>query len=272
MAKHYSRLKALIELMDLEFMTSYRFPMLEILIIIYVPLALVIPSIGFSSSELESIFNTLTTSSSLVNLITMILIIKTVAYDIGASIERGYLTNILSMPLKRADVFLTKFIISGLVMIILWVYSQITALMIKIPSIAFKYPLETTLALLANLSPLIEFLMFTLAFTLIVKRGGVALGIAIALWFGLSIIGGILSFLVLTTKSKILLIISGIISSPALLLRAHYLGSMIPSPIIQNTIRIEFHEALLGLIGNYLVSLIIFILTLYYFMRRFEPI
>ncbi len=270
MGKGYSRLSAFIETLDIGITSSFKFPVLELLVAVYTALALAMPTFMMptpSASVQAKMLGVLSGASTLTGFVTSILVIKTVAYDIGVEIERNILMNYLSMPLKRLDVFTARLIASGGIPLLLYAFSQVIALLVKAPSEFFSGVGDAMIMIAANIGPVFFLIVLMLLFSFVVKKGSTALALAIVIWFSRSVAVGILSFIAFFSENWALIKLVYVLE-PAAAVRNYYsTGAALPGLRVIET---SFEEMVGFLVLHYLISVIILAGLIYYFVRRFE--
>nr|NIR86604.1 hypothetical protein [Candidatus Bathyarchaeota archaeon] len=189
---------------------DYRFPILEIFAFLYALGTFVFASFGppMPSRALSGEAIAYNLTASLLGLplfIFIILIFKNIAYGLGSDLEKGIIQTYFSYPLKRRGILTAKLLSALGIALILFLTIQISALHVLAPDIVSPHLGTVLLTYAANLSyPLLIASIILLA-TLILRRGGLTVVIGIVLYFAMSIISSVATFVAFATESALAL-------------------------------------------------------------------
>jgi ABC-type transport system involved in multi-copper enzyme maturation permease subunit len=248
-------------------MENFRFPILEIFAFLYAFGTFIFAGLGAAAitqtSEVvaHSLVNSLT---GIPLFIFVILILVNIAYGLGNDLEKGVIQTLLSYPLKRRSILSGKLLSALGISLLLFLGMQMLALFILAPDIINSYFSTVLLTYIANLSSAFLIGGIVLLLALFLKRGSVALIIGIVLYFALSIIGSMVTFLA-WTGSDILKVYAVI--APNMALDRYYGGVSVPyfaGPLWVPS----FSEVLFYLGTAYILVATVFLLGYVYFERR----
>jgi len=272
MKRGYSRLRALAELLDIDVYTYLRFPAIEFLTSFQLLASLFLSSnalrlvsigeIESPTSELNGVFIFFVNSSlGLPSFITSMLILTLVGFGVAGEIEKKLSQTILSYPVNRADVYVSKVLTAIGLPVLMFAVSELMAFIIVRPDLLARYAIPIMLAALATLGPLLMFSAILLAVAVKVKRAGISMAVGIAVWFLLAIVVPFSTFLEAPGGPGSLTRMAWLLW-PIYPLREHYIAELM---------LVSFKEALLSLAGHFAAVIALFIGCEKYFTRRFEP-
>lgn len=258
-------------MMDLFARRAARFPVYEVLVAIYVAGALTMPSNipmpgpqGTSVSDAGVLFNIVRAASAIPSFLTYIVMIKTIAYDIGVEVEKRLFLTYLSLPIKRLDFIILRYLASAGLPLAAYIFALTTTVFIK--EVGNPPLTDVLLIFLAHIGPIFMFSAITFLLALLLKKGGLGLVMAIVLWVILDVISGVLSMMAMVTGSREALNLVFILS-PNTALGFYYMGNGAPP---NPNLKIGFWEVLELLSIHYVVSLLLLATATYYFVKRYE--
>lgn len=253
---------------------DYRFPILEIFVFFYALGTFALASFGTAFSAMgvsEEASAYLVTSSVLGTplFVFIILVFKNLAYGLGSDIEKGVIQTYFSYPLKRRWILSAKLLSALGLALLLLLCIQISALYLLAPDIIAPNLGTVLLTYAANLSFTLLLSGIILLVTLILRRGGLALVFGIILYFALSIISSIVTFVAYATKSSLTLQIISLFY-PSIALSSHYGVIGLGFPGNGEVWTPTFSEVILYTGVSYIIVFSIFAIGYLYFCRRFS--
>lgn len=247
---------------------NYRFPILEVFAFLYAIATFLFAALGatFSAQSSEAFAHNLVNSMTGFPLfIFVVLILVNTAYGLGNDVEKGVIQTLLSYPLKRRTVLTAKLLSALGIALLLFLGIQVTALFLLTPDIITHYFGTVLLSYLASLSTAFLIAGIVLVVALVLKRGGLAVVIGIVLYFALSIMSTLVSFIVYTGSDLPFRIYAVI--APNLVLSRYYGGGFVP--IFSTGIWTpSFSDVLLYVGASYILVAFVFVLGYVYFDRR----
>lgn len=249
---------------------DYRFPILEAFAFLYAlgTFALANLSTMMSQTTATGEVAAYTLTGSLLGIplfIFLILIFKNIAYGLGSDIEKGVIQTLFSYPLKRRSILSAKLLSALGFSLVLFFSIQVSALYIIAPGIVMPYLGTVLLTYAASLSFPLFVAGLILLVTLVLRRGGIALVTGIMLYFAMSIVQGLLSFVAYATNSILGLQIISVLS-PNVALGTYY--RILESSPLGQPWTPGFTEVL-GYVGaSYAIVVLVFLLGYAYFTRR----
>jgi len=241
-------------------MYIYRFPILELLVVLFILASFSIPILPFLARVMPEELTVVTFSSSTSSFIVTILMIV-YFYRLASNISSSLISHILSMPVKRQHLFLA-FVFSGiLVPLALWLVSQVIALLFRIEDI------RASIACLAILSYLVPQLLLgasLLLFTLLTKSRGVVLGLGIGTWIGLSMLQLLEAQIISDPSSTEIARVVASLIHPGKAFTLMYMHTSLSSKTI-------LFEVGISTLLEFAISITILAITYVVFVRRWEP-
>ncbi|MFB0543990.1 MAG: hypothetical protein ACETVR_04330 [Candidatus Bathyarchaeia archaeon] len=259
-----ARGKPFLEIVTFSLNEDYRFPLLEVFVFLYTMATFVLSGFRASATMTGVIvaFNLVSSLTGLPMFIFVILILKNIAYGLGSDLEKGMIQTLFSYPLKRRLILTAKLLSALGIALLLFLGIQVFALFILAPDVVFPYLNTVFLTYAAALGYPLLVAGLVLLLTLLLKRGGLALIMGIALFFGLSILSPIVWIYAYSAGSDLFLKVYALVN-PSMVLDLHYSrGVQIWAP--------SFSEALLYIGGCYGLVASVFIVGYVYFERRLE--
>ncbi len=255
----------LLELLAFDLGTSYRFPWAEVLAFIYVLLPCIFGAMGAVTPMpgAAEIVTHVFISMGLVAFLTMLLIVKTASYDVAGQIESGYFRTLLTYPIKRRGIFLTKLVAIS-TPIALYCVALLLFLFAIRPSYLIDYPTPVGLIAASSTLELALFMMLCFLIALAVKSKGKALLMAIGVFFGLTVLRGLLLILAGILGSRAMQMAS-LILGPTDAVMLHYGAQM---PLWE--ISVSFEELLAAIAGSTSLVAAVSAIAFLYFVNRFE--
>lgn len=245
---------------------DYRFPILEIFAFLYTLGTFAFVSL--TSYSISATGQTAATAYSLTSsilgfplFIFVILIFKNIAYGIGSDIEKGIIQTYLAYPLKRRSILTAKLLSALGVSLPLFLAIQLLGLFIIAPNIISPYIGTVLLTYAANFSFPLLIAGIMLLIALILKRGAHAIIAGIILYFAISIVSSILSFIAYATNSWLGIQILSVLS-PNIALASYY--QFVGSTTWQPT----YTDVLFYVGASYVVVAAVFAIAYLYFSRR----
>jgi len=251
---------------------DYRFPILEIFVFLYAlgtfalaSFAGILSTMGTSG---EAVAYSLTTSVLGTPLfVFLILVFKNPAYGFGSDIEKGVIQTYLSYPLKRHQILSAKLLSAiGLSLLIL-LSIQVSALYLLAPDIVANFFGTVMLTYAASLSPVLFVSGIILLATLFIRRGGLSLVFGIVLYFALSIVSSMATFMAFATKSPVPLKVISLLY-PNTVLSLFYRMQFFPG--MEQVWAPTFLEVALYIGASYAITAFVFAIAYIYFCRRFS--
>jgi len=265
-----------LEILAMEFSTAYRFPIPEVLIFLYVFFPLFFSHVARAipvSTEEASLLLVISLSQGVMGLITLILILRNVAYGLANEIKKGLMQTYLTYPVGRGRLLLVK-LISGILVPIGFVATSVLVFTaINFPELALKYPHVLVVGLASSLGEILLLGSIMFLSAIIIKRGGTSLAVGIALMFILQIADLALSITASITGWEGLWHIRYLLG-PSLAFLTYYQAPGAQAGVVVSdgeTFVPEFWECMGYLVGHYALIIAICLASLIYFMRRFEP-
>ncbi len=264
MGRRYSRLRADLNILEISLSSSYRFPLLEGLAFLYI----FFPMVFAPLIRAPYVCQFVSYAFGLPVFLTQILILVNLAYSVASEIESGLTQTYITYPVKRADFILIKILVGLGVPIMLLALAEAIVTYMAFSVVGFSLD-ELFFSILASLGQLVMFALVFLIISLLIKKGGLALGISIALWFILSIAISIFSLFVYFSGIKEFFYLSALLN-PTNIVNAYYAkgSSVLPGGIV---VEPTFIEMVLVLLGHYAINIVLLAIIIAYFMMRFEP-
>lgn len=244
---------------------DYRFPILEIFAFLFVLGQFAFANLNVTSSmtsEELMIYWLVSSAMGIPLFIFLILIFKNIAYGLGGDLEKGTIQTYLSYPLSRKKILTAKLLSAIGIAVLLFFGIQIAALVIQAPAMILPNIGIILLLYAANFGYVLLLTSIILLFALFIKKGGAALIVGLAIYFAIGIATSIvLLFASISGSSSLLQAVA--LLNPATALSAHY--GYIPGNIVWSP---SLNEATYYVVGNYVITAILFFLVYYYFSRR----
>jgi ABC-type transport system involved in multi-copper enzyme maturation permease subunit len=259
--------KPFLEVLATSLNEDWRFPLLEFFAFLYVAATFAIAALagGFFQSGASYAFTLVYLMSSSPSIVFIIIILKNLGFGLGGDLEKGVIQTIFSYPLKRRSILTAKLLSALGVAILIYLASQIFALWLLAPNVIAANLDVVFLTYAATLSPILLIAGIVLLLTLKVRRAGIALITGLFVYFGLNIGSTIIEFVSLATGSVMLFKIYSLIY-PGTALQLHYSEGL--GMFYSATWTPTFLEAILYVVGSYVVVATIFAVAYVYFDRK----
>ncbi len=261
-----------IEVLSSSLNEDYRFPILEILVVLYALGTFVFA--GFLGTAGHLVTSEEAVAFSLVNSLTglpvfilVVLMLKNIAYGFGNELEKGVFQTYLSYPMKRSSLLTAKLGSSLGVALLFFLGIQVFALFIMAPDVISPYLGTVLLGYAAILCYPLLVVGVVLILTMLLKRGSSALIAGIVLYFASGILSGLLSLGGEAPGSGLTVRAFAIIH-PTLALQRYYTPGLFGSA--QEIWIPELGEAILYVGAGYGLVATAFVLGYVYFSRRLE--
>jgi ABC-type transport system involved in multi-copper enzyme maturation permease subunit len=175
---------------------DYRFPLLEVFVLVYAFGTFVLTNISITATSLSNAaFQTVGSALNIPIFVFTILLVKNLAFGLGNDIEKGIIQTYFAYPLKRSRILTAKLLSAIGLSILILMSIQILSLTIIAPGIVISQIGMVLLSYAAYLSyPLIVAGVLLLV-ALITKKGSIALIVGIMSFFGVYILTNIVSSL-----------------------------------------------------------------------------
>ncbi len=263
------RYRSFLEVFASSLNEDFHFPILEVFVFLYALGTFVFANMTgmlgqFITSGEAVAYGLVSSLTGFPLFIFVILILKNVAYGLGNDIERGVIRTFLSYPLSRRMLLTAKILSSIVIPLLLLLGIQVSALLILAPDVVMPYMNTVLLSYAAILCHPLLIAALTLIFTLLLKKGGIALITGIILYFMFGIFSGLVMFLAGALNSSLPLKVFAIIN-PALPLQRYYVRGM-PGGVWTPTL----NEVLLYVSAGYIIVALTFMFGYLYFERRLE--
>jgi len=244
---------------------DYRFPVLEIFAFLFVLGQFVLANLNIPSSinsgELM-IYWLVSSGTGIQLLLFLILMLKNVSYGFGRDFEKGTFQTELSYPLSRRKILVAR-LLSGIgIAVLLLLGVQIVALFIEAPAMILPNIGLILLLFVSNFGELLLLTSIILLLALLIKRGNGSLIIGIAACLAVGV-GTSILMLLASMKGSVMFVQIGALLNPSLALSAYFgyaSGGIVWSPSLV--------EAAFYVLGNYVITAILFSVAYYYFARR----
>ncbi|MEM2087407.1 MAG: ABC transporter permease subunit [Thermoproteota archaeon] len=251
-----------LELFATSLKEDYSLPILEVFAFFFVFGAFIFTITAMQSIETGEVF-AYRLANSLCGMplfIFIILVLKNISYGIGSDLERGTIQTFLSYPLKRRMILTAKLLSALGVATALFLATQIFALCIVAPEVIPTYLTTVILTYVANLCYPMLISGILLLFVLVLKKGGLALGVGILTYFVVLILSSLAFFI---SGSDIAIKTYAVIN-PSLALQMHYESKssyyVVWAP--------SFSEVMLYIAAGYALVFLVFTIGYTYFQRR----
>ncbi|HEY4675366.1 MAG TPA: ABC transporter permease subunit [Candidatus Bathyarchaeia archaeon] len=260
--------KPFLEIFASSLQEDYRFPLLEFFAFLYALGTFVLANISVVPEE-QSVYGLVSSLMGLPVIIFMILVFKNIAYGLGGDLEKGTIQTLFSYPLKRYAIFLAKLLSAvGAALLVLFGI-QMFALVVLAPAMILPYISTVMTTYLASLSYPLLLASVILLFTLIVRKGGLAIVIGIVMFFAGTIFQSLATFVSLGIRSPLLLQILSVVN-PSVAMQYHYHNLSVPAENLgTETIWAPTSTEVLTYMGTaYLLVFAVLLLSYYFFSRR----
>ncbi|MEM2463579.1 MAG: hypothetical protein QXY07_02725 [Candidatus Bathyarchaeia archaeon] len=269
---HKGEGKPFLEVLASAINEDYRFPILEIFVFLYAlgtfALASFVGALSTTGVSNEAVAYSLTASVLGTPLfVFLILVFKNLAYGFGSDIEKGIIQTYLSYPLRRHQILSAKLLSAVGLSLLILLSIQIPALYLLAPDVIAGFFGTVLLTYAASLSPVLFISGIILLATLFIRRGGLSLVFGIILYFALSIVSSIMTFMAFATKSAVPLKVISIFY-PNTVLNLFYHMQFLPG--MEQVWTPTFLEVALYLGASYTITAFVFSLSYIYFCRRFN--
>jgi len=260
--------KPFLEIFVSSLQEDYRLPLLEFFAFLYTLGTFALANISIVSEE-QSVYGLVSSLMGVPVLIFMILVFKNIAYGLGGDLEKGTIQTLFSYPLKRYAIFLAKILSAVGVALLVLFGIQVFALVVLAPAMILPYLSTVMTTYLASLSYPLLLASVILLVTLIVRKGGLAIVIGIAMFFASTIFQSLATFITLATRSPLPLQMLSVVN-PSVTLQYHYRNLSVPAENLgTEIIWAPTSTEVLAYMGiAYLLVFAVLLLSYYFFSRR----
>jgi ABC-type transport system involved in multi-copper enzyme maturation permease subunit len=244
---------------------DYRFPILEIFAFLFALGQFAFTNLTVTSSITSGdlmIYWLVSSAMGITLFIFLILIFKNIAYGLGGDLEKGTIQTYFSYPLSRKKILTAKLLSAIGIAMLLFFGIQIAALVIQAPAMILPNIGIILLLYAANFGYVLLLTSIILLFALFIKKGVAALVVGIAIYFAIGIATSIVLLYASVSGSAVLLQAVTLLN-PSTALSAHY--GYIPGNIAWSP---SLSEVTYYVVGNYVITALLFSLAYYYFSRR----
>ena len=261
-----------LELLAMELKGTWRFPLPEVFVFLYAFLALMFGHMVRAAATLVAeearLLLVINASSGMVGFITMILILKNIAYGLANEIRKGLVQTYLTYPIGRGRFLAIKVISGILVPVGMAAGSVVVFTALILPELALKHLDVFAMSLLGLVAGSLLSAALMLLSAVTVRRGGVSLAVSIGIIFAIQIASSIL-LMAASISGEEALWRAYYVLNPLYALMQHYrLAGLAPGAEVY---RPELWECYAYMAGYYAIVLALYLLTFIYFLRRFEP-
>jgi hypothetical protein len=206
-------------------------------------------------------------------LIFMILIWKNISFGLGGDFEKGVMQTFLTYPLGRGRMLAARLLSSVGVAFGILSLAEFLVLLVMVPKFATRQMPTLILNYLSVLATPILITMIVLLVCVFVKKSGLPLTVGLISYF---VMGLFLEFFVayaLETKNAVLLAVTYLLN-PAIAFqsfyRYHFNGGSTGLGISSTWGIPGFGDIATYLVGSYLVSAILLVVSILWFVRKLE--
>ena len=203
--------------------------------------------------------------------ITLALVLKGISWGLSNEIRKGLIQTYLTYPIGRGrllalKVFTTVGVPVLYVLLGIWLFA-----LVNLPELMAEHLGIFLTALAAAVGWVLFLSGLLLLIAILVRRGGLALGLGIGAWFGLSLLRTLLATAGGITGQEAYWHAYYVLS-PSTALEDHYRGVHFVHAGLTSPFRPELWQCYAYLASHYALAASFFAAALIYFLRRFEPI
>ncbi len=267
----------LLEMFSIFLRQDYHFPLLEVFAFLFLTSILLVSSLQGGYNETYIAYSYFGVALSLPVLVFMILVWKNISFGLGGDLEKGVMQTFLTYPLGRLKMLGARLLSSVGVALGILSLAELSVLLIAMPAFAVRQASTLVLNYLAVLALPVLITMVVLLVTVLAKNSGLPLAAGLVFYF---VAGLFLQFFVgyATQTENSALLAATYLLNPALAFQNYYNFFFNGPPVQSGVISIppstwgvpDFGTAAAYLVGNYLVSLVLLLLSTLWFTRRLE--
>jgi len=248
---------------------DYKFPILELLVFLFLLSSFVFASLGFGSLEAPEEYFVYHITGSLMGMplfIFAMLLFRNIASGIGNDLEKGTMQTILAYPLKRRSILTAKLISAFGVATLVFLGTQFSALWILAPDMVGPHLQVVLLTYVEYLSLPLLVASLTLLLTLLLKKGTLGVVFGLMMFFLFGILSSLVSLVAYATNSVLPLQLYSVVAPQVA--TDFYYGSLLPMGHVFWAP--SFSEVLLYTGAGYGITALILFLSYLYFSRRLD--
>jgi hypothetical protein len=261
--------RAFWEVMSSSLGEDFRFPVLEVFVVLFVLGTFVLVNISgigdqFVTSESAVAFGLVHSMAGMPVFVISLLILKSVALGLGNDLDKGLIQTYFSYPIGRKSFLVARVISSLVLVLVLFTGIQIMSFYLMAPEVVERYPGTILLSYAALLGYPILVGALALIVTLLLRRGTLALISGLLIYFASTLLTPISMFVAMGSDSSIPLKALAVFT-PSLALQRHYSGGF-PEGLWAPSLA----ECHLYVMACYAMVAGILILAFSFFEKRFQ--